>query len=95
MWKQWDWGQGPMINGRATNLFGAWFGWSRFRVVIPTWDRTLPTVVGCLDRAMRAFGGAPTCWLLVPKTRSALPCVPRGVAGRSLARSCLPALPPL
>jgi len=63
MWAQWDWGQGPMINGRATNLFCAWLGWSRFRVVIPTWDRTLPTVVSCLDRAMRAFGGAPTYWL--------------------------------
>ncbi|MDZ7679047.1 MAG: IS21 family transposase [Acidimicrobiales bacterium] len=63
MWAQWDWGAGPTIGGRATNLFCGWFGWSRFRVVIPTWDRTLPTVVGCLDRAMRAAGGAPTYWL--------------------------------
>lgn len=31
-------------------------------VVIPTWDKTLPTVIGCLDRAMRLFGGAPTYW---------------------------------
>jgi hypothetical protein len=37
--------------------------WCRFRVVIPTWDKTLPAVIGCLDRAMRAFGGAPTYWL--------------------------------
>lgn len=63
LWAQWDWGQGPVVGGRATNLFCAWFGWSRFRVVIATWDRTLPTVVGCLDRAMRAAGGAPTYWL--------------------------------
>lgn len=63
MWAQWDWGQGPTINGRPTNLFCAWLAWSRFRVVIPTWDRTLPTVIGCLDRAMRTFGGAPTYWL--------------------------------
>lgn len=63
MWAQWDWGQGPSIAGRSTNLFCAWLGWSRFRVVIPTWDRTLPTVIGCLDRAMRTFGGAPTYWL--------------------------------
>lgn len=63
MWAQWDWGQGPRIGGRATNLFCAWLAWSRFRVVIPTWDRTIPTVIGCLDRAMRAFGGAPTYWL--------------------------------
>jgi hypothetical protein len=40
MWAQWDWGQGPTIGGRTTNLFCAWLAWSRFRVVIPTWDRT-------------------------------------------------------
>jgi Mu transposase, C-terminal domain len=32
-------------------------------VVIPTWDRTLPTVIACLDRSMRIWGGAPTYWL--------------------------------
>ena len=63
MWAQWDWGTGPRIDGRGTTLFCAWLAWSRFRVVIPTWDKTLPTVIGCLDRAMRAFGGAPTYWL--------------------------------
>jgi transposase len=63
MWAQWDWGQGPRVAGRATNLFCAWLAWCRFRVVIPTWDRTLPTLIGCLDRSMRAFGGAPTYWL--------------------------------
>jgi transposase len=63
MWAQWDWGQGPTIAGRATNLFCAWLAWCRFRVVFPTWDRTLPTLIGCLDRAVRAFGGCPTYWL--------------------------------
>lgn len=63
MWAQWDWGTGPMVGGRATNLFCAWLAWSRFRVVIPTWDKTLPTVIGCLDRSMRSFGGVPTYWL--------------------------------
>ena len=63
MWAQWDWGHGPTIGDRQTNLFCAWLAWSRFRVVIPTWDRAIPTVVGCLDRSMRAFGGVPTYWL--------------------------------
>lgn len=63
MWAQWDWGTGPAIGGRPTLLFCAWLAWSRFRVVIPTWDRTMPTLIGCLDRAMRAFGAAPTYWL--------------------------------
>ena len=26
MWAQWDWGQGPVIGGRGTNLFCAWLG---------------------------------------------------------------------
>ena len=63
MWAQWDWGEGPRIGGRRTNLFCAWLSWSRFRVVIPTWDRTLPTVIGCLDRSMRLWGGVQTYWL--------------------------------
>jgi transposase len=63
LWAQWDWGQGPTVANRTTNLFCAWLGWSRTRVVFPTWDRTVPTVIGSLDRAMRRFGGAPTYWL--------------------------------
>ena len=63
MWAQWDWGAGPAICGRATVLFCAWLAWSRFRVVVPCWDRRLATVIACVDRAMRAFGGAPTYWL--------------------------------
>lgn len=63
MWAQWDWGQGPTIAGRAVNLFCAWLAWCRHRVVIPTWDRTLPTVIACLDASMRRWGGAPTYWL--------------------------------
>lgn len=63
MWAQWDWGQGPTVGGRCTNLFCAWLAWCRHRVVIPTWDRTLPTVIACLDSSMRRWGGAPTFWL--------------------------------
>lgn len=63
MWAQWDWGQGPMVEGRPTNLWCAWLAWCRHRVVIPTRDRTLPTVIGCLDASMRVWGGAPTYWL--------------------------------
>jgi transposase len=63
MWAQWDWGHGPMVGGRTVNLFCAWLAWCRHRVVIPTWDRTLPTVIACLDASMRRWGGAPTYWL--------------------------------
>ena len=44
----------------ATMLFCAWLAWSRFRVVIPTWDRTLGTLMTCLDATLRPVGGAPT-----------------------------------
>ena len=60
LWMQWDYGDGPKVAGRSTVLFCAWLAWSRFRVVLPLWDRTMPSVVMALDRALRAFGGAPT-----------------------------------
>jgi len=60
LWMQWDYGTGPVIDGRTTSLFCAWLAWSRYRVVLPLLDRTLPSVVMALDRALRAFGGAPT-----------------------------------
>lgn len=63
MWAQWDWGHGPKVAGRQAQLWCAWLAWCRFRVVIPTWDKTLPTVIACLDWAMRAFEGCPTYWL--------------------------------
>ena len=61
---QWDWGYGPRVPGpdgqpRGTLLFCAWLAWSRFRVVIPVWDRTLPTLIACLDPALRRIGGVP------------------------------------
>lgn len=65
LWLQFDWGYGPRVPGadgalRGTLLFCAWLAWSRFRVVIPTWDRTLPTLIACLDTTLRRLGGAPT-----------------------------------
>ncbi|MFE0114494.1 IS21 family transposase [Amycolatopsis sp. NPDC059019] len=60
LWLQWDWGHGPKIGGRQTQLWCAWLAWSRFRVVIPVWDKTLPTVVSCLDTTLRRIGGVPT-----------------------------------
>ncbi|RGA04260.1 IS21 family transposase [Microbispora triticiradicis] len=59
LWLQWDWGTGPLIGGRQTTLWCAWLAWSRFRVVIPVWDKTLPTIVACLDTTLRRIGGVP------------------------------------
>jgi transposase len=60
LWMQWDYGDGPKVAGRSTVLFCAWLAWSRFRVVVPLWDRTMPSVAMALDRALRCLGGAPT-----------------------------------
>jgi transposase len=60
MWLQFDWGDGPRVGQRPTSLFCAWLAWSRYRVVIPTWDQTIGTLVWCLDQTLRRLGGAPT-----------------------------------
>lgn len=60
LWLQFDWGDGPRIAGRRSLLFCAWLAWSRFRVIIPVWDRTLPSLLACLDATLRSIGGAPT-----------------------------------
>jgi transposase len=60
LWMQWDYADGPKAGGLATVLFCAWLAWSRFRVVVPLRDKTMPSVVIGIDRALRLFGGAPT-----------------------------------
>ncbi len=60
LWLQWDWGEGPRIKGKRTSLWCAWLAWSRFRVVLPTMDKTMPTVIACLDATLRRLGGVPT-----------------------------------
>ncbi len=60
LWMQFDWGDGPRVGGRATQLWCAWLAWSRYRVVLPTVDKTLPTLLACLDTTLRRFGGVPT-----------------------------------
>ena len=60
MWLQYDYGDGPVIDGVKTVLFVAWLAWSRFRVVIPLRDKTLPSVFAALDVTFRRLGGVPT-----------------------------------
>jgi len=60
MWLQYDFGDGPVIDGVKTVLFCAWLAWSRFRVVLALRDRTIPTVFAALDATFRLLGGAPT-----------------------------------
>jgi len=60
MWLQYDFGDGPVVDGARTVLFCAWLAWSRFRVVLPIADKTSPSVFAALDVTLRRVGGAPT-----------------------------------
>ena len=60
MWLQYDFGDGPLIDGVKTTLFVAWLAWSRFRVVLAIRDKTTPSVMAALDVTLRRLGGAPT-----------------------------------
>ena len=60
MWLQYDFGDGPKIDGQATVLFCAWLAWSRFRVILALRDRTMTSVIGALDRTFRTLGGVTT-----------------------------------
>ncbi len=59
MWAQYDFGDGPEVNGAPTVLFCLWLAWCRFRVVIPVLDKTAPTVQAACDAAFRRIGGIP------------------------------------
>jgi len=59
-WLQWDYGDGPEVQGVRAVLFCAWLAWSRFRVVVPLWDKTMASVVIGLDRTLRMIDGVPT-----------------------------------
>ncbi len=94
LWLQWDWGKGPPVPGpggalRDTLLFCAWLAWSRFRVVLPVWDRTLPTLIACLDATLRRIGGAPVYALTdyVPRHIIGLLCPAALCARRAACRS--------
>ena len=64
MWAQFDWADaGTLVDGERVHFFCAGLAWSRLRVVIPTRNRKLATVICCLDQTMRVFGGVPSYWL--------------------------------
>jgi transposase len=60
MWLQYDYGDGPVVDGVKTVLFVAWLAWSRFRVVIALRDKTMSSVFAALDQTFRRLGGVPT-----------------------------------
>lgn len=82
-WLQYDFGAGPVIDGMAVILFCAWLAWSRFRVVIPLADRSLPSVVAALDRTFRILGGLAPTYVLTDNERTVTDRHIAGVAVRN------------
>lgn len=72
LWLQWDYGDGPVVAETRAVLFCAWLAWSRFRVVVPLRDKTLPSVVIGLDQTMRQWARFPLtrCTNMCPGTYS-------------------------
>ncbi|WP_197023379.1 DDE-type integrase/transposase/recombinase [Arthrobacter sp. MA-N2] len=60
LWLQYDYGDGPVVDGVKTVLFVAWLAFSRFRIVIALRDKTMPSVFAALDRSFRLVGGVTT-----------------------------------
>ena len=82
MWLQYDFGDGPLIDGMRTTLFVAWLAWSRFRVVLAIRDKTAPSVMAALDVTLRRIGGAPT-YLLTDNERTVTTEHVAGIAVRN------------
>lgn len=78
LWLQFDYGDGPVVDGAKTVLFCAWLAFCRFRVVIPLLDKTMPNVFAALDRCFRLIGGVPTYVLT--------DYVPRNIIGEHIGR---------
>lgn len=81
-WLQYDFGAGPVVEGHSTLLFCAWLAWSRFRVILPLADKSMPSVVAALDRTLRLCGGAPT-YVLTDNERTVTDGHVAGVAVRN------------
>ena len=84
MWLQYDFGDGPVIDGVRTTLFCAWLAWSRFRVVLAIRDKTAPSVMAALDVTLRRLGGAQT-YLLTDNEKTVTTGHVAGIAVRNPA----------
>lgn len=63
MWLQYDYGDGPRVDGVKTVVSVVRFAWSRWqatRVVLPLEDKTFPSVFAALDVTFGRIGGLPT-----------------------------------
>lgn len=84
-WLQYDFGAGPVVDGVAVVLFCAWLAWSRFRVIVPLGDRSMPSVISALDRTFRLIGGCAPTYVLTDNERTVTDRHIAGIAVRNQA----------
>ena len=58
-WAQYDFSDGPVIDGKKTTLFHFYLPFSKVRIVKPIPDQSLPNVIMALDYCFRYIGGVP------------------------------------
>ena len=58
-WAQYDFSDGPVIDGKKTTLFHFYLPYSKVRIVKPIPDQSLPNVIMALDYCFRYIGGVP------------------------------------
>ncbi len=59
-WAQYDFSDGPAVNGTKTTLFHYYLPFSRFRMTQRIEDQSLPNVFMALDACFRETGGCPS-----------------------------------
>ena len=84
-WLQYDFGDGPLIAGVKTVLFCAWLAWSRFRVILPLADKSLPSVIAALDKTFRVLGNRAPTYVLTDNERTVTDRHIAGIALRNQA----------
>lgn len=59
-WAQYDFSDGPVINGKKTTLFHYYLPYSKYRVVLYLEDQSLPNVMAALHTCFAMTGGVPS-----------------------------------
>jgi len=62
LWAQYDFSDGPVVDGVKTTLFHYYLPYSKYRIVLYIPDQSLPNVIGALHTCFEMTGGIPrTC----------------------------------
>ena len=78
-WAQYDFSDGPVIDGVVTTLFHYYLPYSKYRIVLHIPDQSLPNVIGALHTCFVMTGGVPR-YVLTDNAKTAATAHVAGVA---------------